>query len=206
MSRGGQAALSIAWVGITALLGLYVQRNLVVSGDLRLFMPKPATAVERLLLQEVGESPASRLLLVSLQGASPQVLAASSQAFALALRADPLFKAVANGADSVAAVPDKLLPYRYLLSTTLDSARFDTDFLRAQLEERLQDLSSPMAGALEPWIARDPTLEFLKLPNFDKLCVYLAKPSPPHHLFEGVLNSRFQFSTIYQFLLKFIYR
>jgi len=163
MSRGGQAALSIAWVGITALLGLYVQRNLVVSGDLRLFMPKPATAVERLLLQEVGESPASRLLLVSLQGASPQVLAASSQAFALALRADPLFKAVANGADSVAAVPDKLLPYRYLLSTTLDSARFDTDFLRAQLEERLQDLSSPMAGVLEPWIARDPTLEFLKL-------------------------------------------
>src|SRR5687767_12404233 len=120
MSRGARAALLIAWTSAIALLGFYVQQNLIISGDLRLFMPAPKTAVERLLLQEVGESPASRLLLVSLQGAEAEKLAESSQALVDALRADPQFGLVANGAASPDVVADHLLPYRYLLSATLD--------------------------------------------------------------------------------------
>ena len=163
MSCGARAALFIAWVGAIALLGFYVQQKLVISGDLRLFMPAPKTPVERLLLEEVGESPASRLLLVALEGADAEKLAESSQALVEALRADPQFGLVANGAASPDVMPDNLLPYRYLLSSTLDRSRFDSAFLRAQLQQRLQDLSSPAAGLLEPWIPRDPTLEVLKL-------------------------------------------
>jgi predicted exporter len=163
MTQRGRTSLLIGWVGVLALLGWYVQANLEVSGDLRLFMPEPQTRTERLLLEEIGESPASRLLLISLDGADPEALAETSQAFADSLRADPLFGLVSNGATSLDAVPDRLLPYRYLLSPTLDSENLDAEFLREQLTERLQDLASPAGTVLEPWIPRDPTLEVLKL-------------------------------------------
>ncbi len=163
MTRGGRVGLLIGWVVVIALLGFYIQQQLTISGDLRLFLPTPKTRVEKLLLEEVGESPASRLLLISLDGADPQLLAESSQALAAALRKDPQFGLVSNGETSLDAIPENLLPYRYLLSSTLDQARFDTAFLHDQLSQRLQDLSSPAGSILEPLIPRDPTLEVLKL-------------------------------------------
>jgi predicted exporter len=156
-------SLLAGWIVAIALLGYYVQQNLTISADLRLFMPSPKTPVERLLLEEVGESPASRLLLVALDGAEPEMLAETSQAFAQALREDPQFGLVSNGAASLDAIPESLLPYRYLLSPTLDHTRLDAGYLREELSERLEDLSSPAAGVLEPIIPRDPTLELLKL-------------------------------------------
>lgn len=159
----GWLVLLVAWVAAIALLGWYIERNLTISGDLRLFMPSPETRTERLLLEEIGESPASRLLLVSLDGAEPEILAESSQALADALRSDPQFGLVSNGATALDAVPEELLPYRYLLSSTLDTEPLDASTLREALTERIQDLASPAGGALEPLIPRDPTLEVLKL-------------------------------------------
>lgn len=163
MTRPARAALLIGWVGVIALLGYYVQQNLTISGDLRLFMPSPKTRTETLLLEEVGESPASRLLLVALEGAPQDVLAETSQRLATALRDDPQFGLVSNGQASLDAIPESLLPYRYLLSPTLDTQQFDAAYLHEQLTERLEDLSSPAGAALEPLIPRDPTLEVLKL-------------------------------------------
>src|SRR5689334_17596881 len=88
MTTKGRATLLLAWIALVGLLGLYVQRELKISGDLRLFMPSPKTPVERLLLEEVGEGPASRLLLVSLKGANADALAQSSQALTATLRED----------------------------------------------------------------------------------------------------------------------
>jgi predicted exporter len=155
--------LLIAWVGVTTSLLYYVQRELTISGDLRLFMPSPQTRIERLLLEEVGESPASRLLLLALDGANAETLAYSSQELVAALRNDQAFGLVANGATAPDAIPESLLPYRYLLSSTLDAHRLDADFLRGELKERLRDLASPAAALLEEWIPRDPTLEVVEL-------------------------------------------
>jgi predicted exporter len=163
MTRTGRWSLLAGWIVAIALLGYYVQQNLTISADLRLFMPSPKTPIETLLLEEVGESPASRLLLVALDGAEPEMLAETSQALAQALREDPQFGLVSNGAASLDAIPESLLPYRYLLSPTLDHTRLDASDLREELSERLEDLSSPAAGVLEPIIPRDPTLELLKL-------------------------------------------
>ena len=160
MTRAGRAALLIGWVVAIALLGYYVQQSLTISGDLRLFMPSPTTRTERLLLEEVGESPASRLLLIALEGAPPETLAESSQELASTLREDQQFGLVSNGAVSVDAFPERLLPYRYLLSS---AQALDAEHLRGELQERLQDLSSPAGAALEPLIPRDPTLEVVKL-------------------------------------------
>lgn len=163
MTRTARGTLLIGWIAAIALLGWYIQSSLTVSGDLRLFMPTAKTRTEKLLLEEIGESPASRLLLMSLQGAEPEALAESSQAFAAALRDDPGFGLVSNGATSLDAIPDSLLPYRYLLSPALDAAKLDAPYLHEQLSERIQDLSSPAGSALEPLIPRDPTLEVLTL-------------------------------------------
>jgi predicted exporter len=163
VTRAVRGALLIGWIAAIALLGYYVQQALTISGDLRLFLPSPQTRNEKLLLEEVGESPASRLLLISLDGAPPEVLAESSQQLATALHADPQFGLVSNGAASIDDIPDALLPYRYLLSPTLDHQSLDAAYLRSELQERLQDLSSPAGAALEPLVPRDPTLEVLKL-------------------------------------------
>jgi predicted exporter len=162
MARGGRVVLSV-WIGLIALSAIYVERHLRISGDLRLFMPAPHSAVERLLLEEVSEGPAARLLLLSLRGAGTDELAATSERLAAALRSDRAFRLVANGEYRLESIPQALLPYRYLLSPTLDHERFDGDFLRAQLSERERDLASPAAGLLEPLIPRDPTLEIVKL-------------------------------------------
>jgi|OpeIllAssembly_1097287.scaffolds.fasta_scaffold10099_3 predicted exporter len=163
MSPAGKGLLLAAWIAAVAALGWFVERNLVVGTDLRLFMPSPRTAQERLVLEEIGEGPASRMLLLAISGADPQAAAETSSALVAALRGSGEFRWVANGAGDLDAIPDRLLVYRYLLSPTLDEARFDASFLEAQLGERLRDLASPAAGFLEPWLPRDPTLELLKL-------------------------------------------
>jgi len=109
VTRASRVTLLIGWIAVIALLGWYIQSSLTISGDLRLFMPSPKTHTEKLLLEEIGESPASRLLLMSLEGADPEALADSSQSLAAALRDDPSFGLVSNGATSLDAIPDALL-------------------------------------------------------------------------------------------------
>jgi predicted exporter len=161
--RNRKGRMLAAWIAIVAILGWVVDQRLVISSDLRLFMPSPRTPQERLILEEIGEGPASRMLLLAISGADPQAAAATSRALAAALRTNREFRLVANGDAGLESVPDSLLAYRYLLSPTLDHDRFDAPFLRAQLEERVRDLASPAAGFLETWLPLDPTLELLKL-------------------------------------------
>ncbi len=68
---------------------------------------------------------------------------------------------VANGDFALDTFPDELLPYRFLLSPTLDTHRLDRDYLGAALAARSRDLESPAGLFLEPWLPRDPTLELL---------------------------------------------
>ena len=153
----------VGW--LLALIGLavFVSARLQIGSDLRLFMPAPQTPEQRLLIDEIGEGPGSRLLLLAIEGADPAALATSSQALADALVDAPEFRMVGNGGDGLDVIPDALLPYRYLLTSRFDEVAFDADFLRAELEQRVQDISSPAASLLKPWLRRDPTLEVLQL-------------------------------------------
>jgi len=58
--------LLASWCCLLALGIVWVQSHLKVSADLRLFMPSPRTEEQRLLIQNIGESPASRLLLLAI--------------------------------------------------------------------------------------------------------------------------------------------
>lgn len=170
MSATRRLALALLWLAVLGLLAVLVAPRVQLSGDLRKFMPAPQTPAQKLLIDELGEGPGSRLLLLALSGESAETLAAQSQALRERLIAAPRtgaaapFKLVANGADlGLDAIPPELRPYRYLLSPTLDSQRFDAAFLSGELDARVQDLGSPAAALIEPLLPSDPTLEILKL-------------------------------------------
>ncbi|HET6805718.1 MAG TPA: MMPL family transporter [Frateuria sp.] len=163
MALRARVALLAGWLLLLALLGLWVAKHLQVGSDLRSFMPAPSTPDQRLLMEQVGEGPGSRLLLLALSGKDDPTLAKLSQALATKLKADPRYTQVLNGSFDLTALDPALLPYRYLLSPTLDTHALDAAFLRDQLEQRLDELASPAAGLLKGLLPRDPTLEVLKL-------------------------------------------
>jgi len=159
----GAWLLLAAWAVSVVGVGLWVQRELAVSNDLRLFLPRPTTREQALLLDEIGEGPAARVLVVALEGAAPERLAEVSRALVESLGASERFRWIANGDVPLDAFPDDLLPYRFLLSPGADSRSLDADYLRAELAKRARDMSSPAGFALEPLLPRDPTLETLAL-------------------------------------------
>lgn len=159
-----RVALALLWLALLAVVGVLVSQRLQVSGDLRRFMPSAETPAQKLLLDELGEGPGSRLLLMSITGADAETLAAQSRAVAATLAADTRFGLVANGGeDALAAIPERLRPYRYLLTPAFDGRPLDTASLRETLDARVQDLGSPAAGLIEPLLPSDPTLETLRI-------------------------------------------
>ncbi|TXH65388.1 MAG: hypothetical protein E6Q88_13970 [Lysobacteraceae bacterium] len=178
--------LALLWLAALIAVAVVIFSRLRISGDLRLFMPRAQTPAQALLIDELGEGPGSRLLLMSLAGASTQTLAEQSQRIAAALGADPRFAFVANGADAqagVEAIPERLRPYRYLLSPTLDTQTFDAAYLREQLDARVQDLGSPAAALIEPMLPADPTLEMIRIAE-------MLQPANPPQRFHGVWFDR----------------
>ncbi|QNP39548.1 MMPL family transporter [Lysobacter solisilvae (ex Woo and Kim 2020)] len=169
MSAHKRLAFALLWLALLALAGWLLGSRLELSGDLRKFMPSAQTPAQKLLIDELGEGPGSRLLLVAIShgdagDGDAQTLAAQSNALRTALAGQTLFKLVANGGDSdLAAIPERLRPYRYLLSPTVDTQAFDRAYFAGELAQRVQDLGSPAATLVEPLLPRDPTLETLKL-------------------------------------------
>ena len=164
--RSGSArrfGLALAWLALLLLAGWWIGAHLQLTGDLRKFMPAPETPEQKLLIDELGEGPGSRLLLVALSGADAPTLATQSKALRAMLASDDQFALVANGDTGLDAIPERLRPYRYLLSPTLDSQPLDAEYLAAQLDERVQDLGSPAGALVEPLVGSDPTLETLKV-------------------------------------------
>ena len=176
MRPGARLALLACWLLALGGLGALVAWRLQVSTDLRSFMPAPTTPDQRLLMEQVGDGPGSRLLLLAIEAHCPAsavtcakpaqrdaTLAALSQGLAAALKHDARYSQVLNGSFDLGALDPALLPYRYLLSPTLDTQPLDEAYLADQLDQRLDDLSSPAAVLLKDLLPRDPTLEVLKL-------------------------------------------
>ncbi|MFZ5636273.1 MAG: MMPL family transporter [Pseudomonadota bacterium] len=164
MTATTRTGLALLWLIVLIAAAIGISQRLQLSGDLRKFMPSAETPAQKLLLDELGEGPGSRLLLMSIGGAEPETLAAQSQRIVASLADDPRFALIANGGeDAIAAIPERLRPYRYLLSPTLDAQRYDAGFLRAELDARVQDLGSPAAALIEPLLPSDPTLETLRV-------------------------------------------
>jgi predicted exporter len=161
--KGARLGILVAWLAALAALGAIVATQLKVGTDLRSFMPAPTTPDQKLLMDQVGEGPGSRLLLVAIDGGDDATKAALSRGLAAALRKEAAFTQVVNGDFDLGMLDTRLMPYRFLLSPTLDTQALDEDYLADQLQQRLDDLGSPAATLLKGLLSRDPTLETLKL-------------------------------------------
>src|SRR6187402_3171692 len=108
--------LVVVWLCALGVLGFFALRNLRVSTDLRSFMPPPETADQKLLMDQIGEGPGTRLLLLSIDGGPAEARAGLSRALADALHGDARFEQIVNGAFDPSTLDSDWLLYRYLLS------------------------------------------------------------------------------------------
>ena len=162
-ARTNRWLLLAAWLLALLALAAFAVHSLRISTDLRSFMPPPKTPDQQLLMEQIGEGPGSRLLLLAIEGAPEARVAELSRGLVAKLHADAHFEQAINGAFDPSTLDEKLLPYRWLLSPTLDTHALDAAYLAEQLGQRVEDLASPAAALLKPLLARDPTLETLAL-------------------------------------------
>lgn len=134
------------------------------STDLSAFLPQRPTAAQQLLVDELRDGVVSKLILVSVSGASPDALAAASRSLAERLRADRRFVSIGNG-DEAQFERDRafVFEHRYLLSSAVDADHFTVKSLRIALDEALELLGSPAGMMAKPLIPVDPTGEVLRL-------------------------------------------
>jgi predicted exporter len=157
---------------ITALLwvllmagGLWLSAtHVVVHTELSDLLPEGTTATQRLLLSQVRHGLAGRLVLLALEGGTPDELVQASREFADRLRASGYFTLVENGAGHLMPT-DRAIVFqsRYLLSPRIGRDAFSSESLREALKQRLDDLRSPMASLIKETIPADPTGEFFSI-------------------------------------------
>jgi predicted exporter len=132
--------------------------------DMGAFLPRSAPMAQQVLTEQVNSGAASHLVLLSIDGAPPPVLAAASEALAARLRQQPAFIDVMNGDDkSFADVQDFIWRNRYLLSADITPERFTTAGLHNALVNDLGLLGSDFSALTQQTLPSDPTGEVMTL-------------------------------------------
>jgi predicted exporter len=152
-----------AWLCAIALAAAVAVHARYIT-DLSAFLPSKPTPMQRLLVDQLRAGPASRLILVALEGGDITVRARASSAMARVLRKDREFSSVNNGED-VTADRDRefLFQHRYLLSSGVTPQHFSAAGLKSALEETVANLASPEGLILGSLVTRDPTGETLRI-------------------------------------------
>lgn len=181
--RGRRGAAILVWAGL-AIVALSVVARARYSADLSAFLPQAPTAEQRLLVEQLRQGVASRLIIAGIEGGSSQERARLSQLVAGRLRQDREFLAVENG-DPAAARRDEafLFAHRYLLSGTVTPQRFSVAGLRAAIGNTIDLLASPAGMLAKSWVPSDPTGEMMTLLD------QLSRNQPPS-THDGVWVSR----------------
>jgi predicted exporter len=149
---------------VLAAAGAWVAANARYSADMSAFLPDAATPLQRLLVAELREGVTSRLVLIGIEGAPAEGLAAVSRALVKRLEGQPNFAYLANGEARLAAAErDFLFANRYVLSPGIDAQRFEPAALAAALERGYQALASPAGPLVRRTLPADPTGELLRL-------------------------------------------
>ena len=74
------------WLMLLIACGTWIFRCVSITADLAVFLPPSATPAQRVLLTQVREGAASRLMLIGLEGQTGEFLAQSSRVLARRLR------------------------------------------------------------------------------------------------------------------------
>lgn len=175
MRRGRTLALA-CWALFVGV-GIVIVARARYTADLSAFLPKAPSPEQRLLIDQLREGPASRLILVALDGAPTAELALYSRTLRTYLGADPQFQVVSNG-DASALNNDRALVFaqRYLLSDRVNPDLFSPGGLRTAIASGIDDLASPVGMLAKDLFVRDPTGETLQV-----LAQWDRTTRPPTH-------------------------
>ncbi len=153
----------LAWLLLLAASLIQLGRT-SVNTDLAAFLPQSLNQSQQLLLQQMRDGVAARIMLIAIEGDDPERLARTSNALAHRLIELKLFTWVNNGDPALLrAERELLMRYRYLLSPALEPSRFSSASLRVALEDALRLAASPAGMVVRSSIASDPTKEFLSV-------------------------------------------
>ncbi len=181
--RPRRARAVLVWAGLV-LVALWVVARARYSADLSAFLPQAPTPAQRLLVEQLRQGVASRLIVAAIEGGDEKERARLSQALAARLRTDREFLAVENG-EAAATQRDEtfLFAHRYLLSGTVTPERFSVAGLRAAIGNTIDLLASPAGMIAKSWVPSDPTGEMMTLLD------QLSRNQPPRTR-DGVWVSR----------------
>ena len=157
-----RARVLVVWLGCVAFAVIVVARA-HYSTDLSAFLPAHPTPTQQLLVDQLRDGPASRMILIAIERGDSASRARSSLSLAERLRKDQQFSSVNNG-EAVAGQTDRefLFQHRYLLSDAVNAQRFTAAGLSTAIRETIDDLASPAGLLFKSLLPRDPTGE---LPN-----------------------------------------
>jgi predicted exporter len=91
----GRTAIAL-WLVLLLITGLIISRSQFTT-DLSAFLPRSPTPEQQLLLDQIQDGLASRLILAGIEGSDASTRAMLSRQIAQRLRADPAFASVSNG-------------------------------------------------------------------------------------------------------------
>jgi len=136
-------AIVVCWLLLLAFSAWIAVAHTKIYTDLTGFLPTAPDRTQQLLLDQLREGPASRLILIGIEGDTPEKLANLSRNLAHAMRQDQGITFVHNGEfNALTNERDILLRYRYLLSPAITENHFDVAALKASLQASAQMLSS----------------------------------------------------------------
>ena len=148
----------------------FVINNVVISSDMRQFLPRTEEAVVNSademsinpidILNSINEANSDAFLL-AISGGDLSQRASASNALRKALANDKLFIRVLNGANSEALKDiGTIKKYRYLLSSKYDENKgLNADIFSDEIAKRYQELSSPFSALVKKTLKQDPTAE-----------------------------------------------
>ncbi len=158
-----RAAVLAAWLcSLIAAAAVALHARYIT--DLSAFLPTHPTPQQRILVEQLRDGPASRLLLIGIEGGSRRARAAVSIDMGQRLRADPEFASVNNGQEASADRDREFLfAHRYLLSDAVDARHFSVAGLETAMRDTVADLASPEGLIIKSLVPHDPTGETLHI-------------------------------------------
>jgi len=162
MTRSGVIG-TLVWAVLVAIAAWVVARAHYTT-DLSAFLPRSPTQTQRLLVDQLRDGLASRLIIVAIEGADSATRARVSAAVAQQLRSDRQFAAISNG-ETAGAERDRefLFKNRYLLSETVTPQRFTVAGLQDAIQDTIDLLASPAGMLVKDLLPHDPTGEIVQV-------------------------------------------